>query len=1033
MTIRKLDENWVEDAAHNIFDNLGYDVLWGPDHHPGTKDPERNELTEVILEKRLRDNLEIINPGLLNDVYEQAIGELYRISSNDTMTSNRNFHELLLNGVNIKIPDEKGKNQTEHVDFVKWNEPLKNNFLALRQFTVKQFKERRADHVIFLNGIPIIIIEYKNPSDKTATIQKAYDQLGETNYQKYIPKLFHYNAFNVISDRKHVRYGTFESPPEFFFTWYEDKDMGEKYDSEDNLEVYRLDHLIKEVFPKEKLLNILEHFIEYEDDGRKIIKKIGRKHQIQTVNKLVAKTIDVYNNPDEKRLGIVFHSTGSGKSMSMIFFTEMLSKIKSLNNPTFVILTDRNDLDDQISNFFEVAGFPNKKPKQTMQEAEDIEDLRKKLQIPAGNIIFTTIQKFQRTKEEKIGKVKYPELSTRKNIIIMADEAHRSEYGIMAQNLSRALPNALLVGFTATPIELDDRSTSDTFGDPIGTYTQKESVRDGTTVEIVYDGRLEEQHILNEFIGKDYEQITASLSEEQSRALSKKWANVTALVEREERIEDIAKDVVFHFNSKKGVIPKGKAMLCATTKKAAGKYYEYITKQPNAPKCICIISGGTKTKDPTHEQIEKEDYLKEHYRSKKQIKDLVEDFKDENNSVELLIVCDMYLTGFDAPLLHTLYIDKPLRDHNLFQAASRVNRKWKPEKIAGLVIDYIGIADDLKRSFKSFNENDFKGTFKPTVEILKYMKNKHAELMSFFEIPIENRDSLSSTDYDELFLDLVNEVQESENQKLEFFKNVSELTKAYGVCTPNSACQDVYDDMVFFQTIRTYIGKNSSNSPYIPPEVDNAVKQLIEKGIKASNSFKKYSIEYDSEKFQLNEEYMKKIGTMKQKNLKVELAHKLLDDAITFKFKRNNVIQKSFRERLENALSKYHGRFEEQVTFETVWGMMEEVAKDVTNKKKKEEELGLSPEEIIFYDAISAGKKYTKSDESLVEIAIKLTKFMEKNTSVDWLNQESTKAKIRSGIKKILRDCNFPAESFETLVPVIFQQAESNYSEIIEE
>jgi type I restriction enzyme, R subunit len=1030
LTIKKLDENWVEEAAHNIFDNLGYDTVWGPDHHPGTANPERQALTEVILEKRLRENLEIINPGLPNDAYEQAIGALYRISSNDMMVSNRNFHDLLLNGVNVKVPDQKGKNQTEHIDFVKWDDALKNNFLALRQFTVKQFGGIRADHVIFLNGIPIVIIEYKNPLDKTATIQKAYDQLGKTNYQKYTPKLFHYNVFNVISDRKHARYGTFESPPEFFFTWYGDDDRGEKYDDEDNLEIYRLDHMIKEIFPKENLLNILEHFIEYEDDGKKIIKKIGRKHQIQTVNKLVAKTIDVYNDPNEKRLGIVFHSTGSGKSMSMIFFTEMLSKIKSLDNPTFVILTDRNDLDDQISNFFEVAGFPYKKPEQTLQEAEDIPDLRKKLQIPAGNVIFTTIQKFQVTKEEKEGKVKYPLLSDRKNIVIIADEAHRSEYGRMAQNLGRALPNALLVGFTATPIEIGDRSTSDTFGDPIGTYTQRESVRDGTTVEIDYEGRLDEQHILNQFIGEDYDQLTASLSEEQSRVLAKKWTDLVTLVEREERIEDIAKDVVFHFNSKKIVIPKGKAMLCATTKKAAAKYYEYIRKQPDAPKCICIISGGVKTKDPTKKQIEKEKYLKEHYRTKKQIKDLVEDFKDEDNDVELLIVCDMYLTGFDAPLLHTLYVDKPLRDHNLFQAASRVNRMWKPQKISGLVIDYIGIADDLKKSFKSFNEDDFKGTLKPTAEILEYMKNKHAELMSFFEIPIETRDRLSSADYDELFLDLVNEVQESEKQKLEFFKNVSELTKAYIVCTPDPACQDVYDDMLFFQTIRTYIGKNSSNSPHIPPEIDMAVGQLIEKGIKAANSFKKYSIEYDPEKFQLNEEYLKKIGSMKQKNLKVDLAHKLLDDAITFKFKRNKVAQKSFRERLEKALSNYHGRFED---FETVWGRMEEVADDVTNKKKREEELGLSPQEIIFYDAITAGKEYTKSDKSLVEIATKLTKFMKYNTGVDWLNQESIKATIRSGIKKILIEYDFPVESFEKLVPVIFQQAESNYSEIIEE
>ncbi len=1028
MAIKKLDENWVEKSAHNLFDKLGYDTLWGPDYHPGTQNPERQALTEVILEKRLLENLKIINPGLPNDAYNTAIGSLYSISSNDMMVSNQKFHDLLLNGVNVKIPDQHGKTQTEHIDFVNWTKPLKNNFLAMRQFTVKQFETRRADHVIFLNGIPIVILEYKNPTDRSATIQKAYDQLGKTDYQKYIPKLFHYNAFNVISDRKHAKYGTFESPPEFFFTWYEKNDLGEEYDDEDIIEGYRLDYLIEQVFPKENLLNILEHFIEYEDDGKQIIKKIGRKHQIKTINELVAKTIDVYNDPNKNKLGIVFHSTGSGKSMSMIFFTEMLSKVESLDNPTFVVLTDRNDLDNQIADFFEVAGFPFRKPETMLQEAEDIEDLRKKLQIPAGNIIFATIQKFQVTKKEKEGKVKYPELSTRKNIIIIADEAHRSEYGKMAQNLGRALPNALKVGFTATPIEAEDRSTTDVFGDPIAIYTQRESVRDGTTVEINYEGRLLPQHILNEFIGKDFDEITQSLNEEQSRELSKKWTDLVTLVERKERMEEIAEDIVFHFNSKKAVIPKGKAMLCATTKKAAAKYYEYITSQPNPPKCICVISSAAKTKDLTREQEEKEKYLKQHYRKKKQIKDLIEDFKDEDNDVELLIVCDMYLTGFDAPLLHTLYIDKPLRDHNLFQATSRVNRKWKPQKTAGLVIDYIGIADDLKKSFKSFNENDYKGTLKPTSEILLYMKNKHAELLSFFEIPIENRDSLSSEQYDELFLNLVNEIQESEKLKLEYFKNVAELTKAYNVCTPDPACQDVYDDMIFFQTIRSYIGKNSSNTPYIPPEKDAAVGKLIEKDLKAANAFKKYSIEYDPEKFQLNEEYLNKIGQIKQKNLKVELAHKLLDDAITIKFKRNKVAQKSFRERLEKALSNYHGRFED---FETVWGRMEEVANDVTAKKKREEELGLTEQEVTFYDAIAAGKEYTKSDQTLVEIATRLTEFMKENTGVDWLNQESIKAKIRSGIKKILIEYDFPVESFEKFVPIIMSQVVSNYSDDI--
>jgi len=595
----------------------------------------------------------------------------------------------------------------------------------------------------------------------------------------------------------------------------------------------------------------------------------------------------------------------------------------------------------------------------------------------------------------------------------------------MAQNLKRALPNALKVGFTATPIDLEDRSTVDVFGPILTRYTQPESVRDGTTVKIVYEGRLVKQHLLNKFIGEDFDQITAELSEEQSQALARKWSELVALVERKERIETIAKNVVEHFNEKKRNIPKGKAMLCATTKKAAGMYYEYITKQPGAPKCICVISSGGKKKELTKKQQEKEDYLKQHYRTKQQIKDLIEEFKKEDNDIKLLIVCDMYLTGFDAPLLQTLYVDKPLRDHNLMQASSRVNRKWKPAKSAGLIIDYIGIADELKRSFKAFAEDDFKDVMKPTKEILEYMKKKHGELLSFFSFPIEDRHLLSSEEQSQLLDNTANEILQSDEIKQKFFKNVTELTKAYIVCSPNPACQDVEEDLTFFQGLRRYLAKNTGRTPYIPPEKDSAISELIERDIGAEKTFEKYIIDYDPEKFELNKEYLAKISKKKQKNLKVELAYKLLDDSIKAKFARNKVAQKSFQERIEKALSDYHGRFAD---FETIWKKMEEVADDVIKKKKREEELKISDEEIVFYDAVSQGKKYTKSDQAIIDIAKRLTQFMKDNTTVDWLNQESIKAKIRSGVKRILIDFDFPAESFEKLVPVIMQQAETNYS-----
>jgi len=704
----------------------------------------------------------------------------------------------------------------------------------------------------------------------------------------------------------------------------------------------------------------------------------------------------------------------------------MLSQLPEFENPTFVIITDRRDLDEQLNNFFTLSGFPYPRAPTSVIEAEGIDDLREQLKTPAGKIIFTTIQKFQVTKEEKAGKVKYPKISDRRNIIIIADEAHRSQYKKMAINLQVALPNALRIGFTGTPIELEDRSTTDVFGSVISTYKIPEAVRDKTTVEIVSEGRLVQLHLLNKFIGKDFAEITEDIDEDVTEALSKKWTEAKKLLEDPDRIKVIAKDVVNHFNAKMKVM-KGKAMLCASTKRAAAMYKEYIDKIPGHPECVCIISGSPKKsiEGLSDDKKSTEDYLRPHYRNKKATQDLVNDFKKEDNSIKILIVCDMLLTGFDAPLLHTMYIDKPLRDHNLIQAISRVNRVWK-DKPQGLIVDYIGIGDDLRKSFRAFATQDIKEAMKPTKEILLYMQRKHEELLSFFETPISERDGLSEDELSQLMLDAINEIVQDDDVKRKFIKNVVELTKAYAVCTPNPACLEVEDDLRFFQKLKRWISKSTANAPLISDEQDSVIQDLVEKGIGADKLIKEFTIEYDPEKVNLNKE-LDKIRKIKQKNLKVELAYKLLDDAIQIKFKKNALARKTFQERIEKSLSKYHGRFEQ---FESVMDKMVDVANDVTNQKKREEELGLTEEEYIFYEALSEGKEYVKSDDVLKSIAIEVTDFLKRNTTIDWLSQENVKAKIRTGVKRILLKSGFSPEAFEKLVPTIMMQAESNYAEV---
>jgi len=500
-------------------------------------------------------------------------------------------------------------------------------------------------------------------------------------------------------------------------------------------------------------------------------------------------------------------------------------------------------------------------------------------------------------------------------------------------------------------------------------------------------------------------------------------------LEDPDRIKVIAKDVVNHLNAKQKVL-KGKAMLCASTKKAAAMYKEFIDKEKDHPECVCVISGSKKksTEEIPDDKKTLEDYLRPHYRSKKETEDLIKNFKDEKNPIKLLIVCDMLLTGFDAPLLHTMYIDKPLRDHNLIQAISRVNRVWK-DKSTGLIVDYIGIADDLRKSFNAFAEQDIKEAMKPTKEIILYMQKKHEELINFFTTQITEYYSLSETEQAQLIYDAIDEIVQDDDVKRKFVKNVTELTKAYAVCTPNPACQEVEDELRVFQKIRKVMSKSTAKAPMISDEKESAVQDLVEKGIEADKLIKEYTIEYDPDKVNLNKELEKIRKNVRQKNLKVELAYKLLDDAIKGKFRKNAIARKTFQERIEKALSKYHGRFE---NLETTMSRMEDVGKDVTNQKKREEELGLTEEEYVFYEAVSQGKQYVKSDDVLKSVAIQLTDFLKRNTTIDWMNQESIiKAKIRAGVKRILLDSEFSPESFEKLVPVIMVQAENNYSEYV--
>ena len=1007
------EEELVEIPAHKLFAELGYDILEGKDVND-----ERNSYNEVILTPRLDKKIRELNPDLPESVYENAVSQIKSLSNLTTIENNREFHQMLLAGVKVPYA-HSGQTKYYAIKLVDFENPQNNDFLAVRQMIILQHKERRPDHIIFVNGLPLIIMEYKDPTNTSTDIISAYNQLGKTNYQKHIPRLFNYNAFLIISDRTFARYGATTSSFERFSDWNDPDDP-------DKSILNRLDLMQRLMLNKETLLDIIQNYLEYESDGKKTIKKIAQQHQYMGVKKAVRKTLDVYSQKDENRIGVIWHTTGSGKSLTMILYANIVSQLKELENPTFVILTDRTDLDEQLNGFFEVAGFPYPKPKTAILEADSILDLREKLQVPAGKIIFTTIQKFQQTQDEREGMAKYPLISDRRNIIIIADEAHRSQYKKMAQNLQRALPNALKIGFTGTPIEKEDKSTTHVFGDVIASYKINDAVRDGATVEITCQSRQAWLHLSNKMIGKDFEKITERLDQEAVESLSKKWSQLKTMLEDPDRLEVIAKDLVHHFTEKSRVL-KGKAMLATTTKLAAARYADIISKIPGAPKCTCIISGTPEVLEEDASKAKKirEKIVSKHYKSRQEIEKFIQNFKDEKNDLKLLIVCDMYLTGFDAPVIHTMYVDKPMRDHNLIQAISRVNRIWK-DKPKGMIIDYIGITDDLNNAFRAYNKSDVKGAMVPTEEIIMYMKQKHMELISFFTTDIGSGKSFRERTQGSYLDDAINEILEDTEVRKKFIQNVAELTKAYAVCTPDPACQEVEDDLRFFQTMRKLMANCTAGVIYIPSKEEDAIRDLIEEGITADGKIRFYDIKYDDEKIDLNQEYIEKIKRLPQENLKVELAYKLLDDAIKSRIGRNISKTKSFQERIEKTLSKYHGKFE---NYDTVFPKLEKIAEDITKESQRQEELGLSDEEIAFYDIIWMGKEYVEIDKTAKQIAIDVTKYVKRNTTIDWMNQDQVKAEIKIGIRKILLKSDFPIDEIEKMIPVIMQQTENNYGE----
>ena len=1015
-----INEEQVELLAIDWFKELGYDYLLGYEISPDSQNPQRKSYEDVLLFDRLKNSLIKLNSNIPLLAIEDAIDILRKPQQASLVQNNRAFHQMILQGisVDIKKDDETKGDVVKLIDFENFSN---NDFLVVNQFTIKGIKgNRRPDLIVFINGLPLAIIELKNPADENADIYKAYNQLQ--TYKDELEELFVFNEALVISDGINARVGSLTATDERFMFWRTVKDENDK-----PLLEYELETLIKGFFNKEYFLDYIQNFILFEDDSKKIIKKIAAYHQFHAVREAVDSVV-LASTQGSRRGGVVWHTQGSGKSISMACFAGKLTKQSAMKNPTLVIVTDRNDLDGQLyATFSSAKMLLGQEPIQM----DDVTTLRETLlNKPAGGIIFTTIQKFSLKKEES----RFPVLSDRNNIVVIADEAHRSQYGFdamldkdgkfkygYAQHLRDALPNATFIGFTGTPIESEDKDTRAVFGDYISVYDIEDAVRDGATVPIYYESRLAKLDLNAEILKEiDKEVGDLDIGDELSdrERFKSKWSALEKLVGSEPRIKQIAQDIVTHFEDRTATID-GKGMIVAMSRQIAVDLYD----------AIVAIRPSWHSADPTKGAIKiimtgsasDEAKLQKHIYSKQIKKDLEKRIKDVDDELKLVIVRDMWLTGFDAPSMHTMYIDKPMKSHNLMQAIARVNRVFKDKK-GGLVVDYIGIANELKHALKTYTTAGGKG--KGAIDTAEAL----AEMLKRLDIV---RNLYHGFDYSSfmtkahmLLVPCANFILGLDDGKKRYLDEVLALTKAFSLCGTLDDAKEHKEEIAFFQAVKSVIQKASSKPSNIK-DPNKAIKQLIDNAVISDGVEDIFSlVGLDKPNIGiLSEEFLEDVANMPYKNLAVELLERLLKDDIKAKTKNNVVQEKKFSDRLQATLGKYHNR---AIETSKVIEELIQMAKDFAEATKHGQDLGLNFDELAFYDALAENESalIEMGDETLKKIAIELTLKLRSSISVDWQKRESVRAKMRNIIRIILKRFKYPPDKAEKALDMVMKQAE---------
>ena len=1039
MADASLSESTVEAAALDWLASLGWTVLNGPDIAPDTPTAERTDYGEVVLYGRLRAALARLNPDLSEDALEDALRRLTRPLGATLEARNRDVHRMLVAGVTVEYVDVEGRVRGGQVRVLDFDDPDGNDWLAVSQFTVVENRhERRPDIVLFVNGLPLAVIELKNPADESATVRLAFQQLQ--TYKAEIPALFAFNAALIVSDGLEARIGTLTAQWEWFKRWR--TIAGEELaDSA----LPQLQVLVEGICEPGRLLTLVRDFIVFEDDGSgALAKKMAGYHQFHAVETAVAETLRAarlrqdtggpHELPEsdsagrrhggaqgDRRIGVIWHTQGSGKSLTMAFYAGRLVREPAMENPTVVVLTDRNDLDDQLfGTFARCADLLRQPPVQ----AESRADLRAKLAVQAGGVVFTTIQKFFPDERGD----QHSTLSERRNVVVIADEAHRSQYDFIdgfARHMRDALPNASFIGFTGTPIELADANTRAVFGDHISVYDIQRAVEDGATVPIYYESRLA-RLALDErekpSIDTGFEEATEGEEIDRREKLKTKWAQLEAIVGTEKRIALVAQDIIDHFEKRLEVM-EGKAMVvCMSRRICIDLYRELVSRRPNwegddTSGALKVVMTGAASDPPDWQP---------HIRNKARREALAKRFRNPGDPLRVVLVRDMWLTGFDAPSLHTMYLDKPMRGHGLMQAIARVNRVFR-DKPGGLVVDYLGLAHELKRALATYTESGGTGqTALDQEQAVRAMLERHeicCALFHGFEWGVWVKGSPEER------LGLVPAAQEhilaQENGKERCLNAVRELSQAFALAVPHPEAIRIRDDVAFFQAVRAALSKRVEIGGRTDEELDHAVRQIVSRAVAsdgvmdifAAAGLKKPDVSI------LSEEFLAEVRGMRRRNLAVELLQKLLRGELATRRRKNVVQARSFATLLDQTIRRYQNRAIEaaQVIEELI-----ALARELREASARGVALGLSDDELAFYDALGVNDSAVQvlGDETLRDIARELVQTVRSNVTIDWTLRENVRANLRRLVKRVLRKHGYPPDKQESATRTVLEQAE---------